>query len=113
MAEATMRSLWLALIHSLSTAFRQRISLQLEIVARRHRFSMYERIPRLFTDIRKLWRTFSNRRRRVAPGIHPSNPPLTLSQERTYAITGAQSWSERTGIIEIAGKPHSDQTPAH
>ena len=36
LVEVVMRSLWLALVHLLSTAFRRRLALQLEIVALRH-----------------------------------------------------------------------------
>ena len=44
-----MRSLWLALVHLLSTAFRQRLALQLKTVALRHQLSVYERNrPRRF-----------------------------------------------------------------
>ena len=44
-----MQSLLLALAHFLSTAFRRRLSLQLEVVALRHQLAVYERSrPRRF-----------------------------------------------------------------
>ncbi len=104
-----MRALWRALGHLLSTAFRRRFSLQLEVVALRHQLAVYERSRpsrfRIEPGDRVLWSWLSRLWPGWRQGLHFVQPRAVLEwQKRRFC----DHWRRKSQGGQ-PGRPRIDQ----